>query len=619
MDGSSSDGPSPAASPKRMLAIAIGVGDAENLQFVAGAQNGARGFHEWAVASGYESRLVTDEAAPVTFPRLKAELEAMLSPGPLPIHRMLIYFAGHGFIREAEEGLWLLSNWHSELRAVAVEVLRRRLYMYGIRQIGIFADACRSLPPGMDVLDITADPVLGRGPMAPNGTPALDKFIAAQDGTATFAVPGASPEDDRCLFTGILLEGLWGTQPSAFSKILPKKITSGSLGEYLESEVRAIAKRYCRSIVPTVVPAFPEGDNYYFGNGPTLSAPEFPPWPPAESVGVLSQGVSRADSPDFTSPPPPDGVLRDSSTSTFIGSGSVFMRFQSVAEGLSRLAAPTHFETDAGFAIDGRAVRAIWTPAGTFAEVQGKPHWWRLGDRTAFTLGRPAPALIELADDNFVATTALPGFIGSILCDFRGASAIVYRETWGDPSDPVVGNVAIEALRRMEQGGLRASIVLDSAINLRQRKHVDPVLGAVSAYLYDSIGDIDSIRRIAWAYHDHGQAIPYDVALLAQLEAHRDNNGIFCVDIPEVPGREPRTAEEAKFAWTYQGTPAVTGVVAGFWPLLRQGWGFVDDSALQVPGLIRIREYLVKARFSTVNHEGAQILAGMLALERHAR
>ena len=222
------------AENRREVAIAIGVADAKPLPYLGGAVNGARAFHEWASCLGYDSRLVTDEAKPVTILRLRSELEAALTPVGDPIHRFLIYFGGHGLIREAEEGLWLLSDWNDELKAVAVEVLKRRLYMHNIEQIAIFSDSCRSLPTSMTAADLTPDPVLGRGPMREQKQPYIDKFIAAQDGDAAFMVPGVSPEQDRCLFSGLLMEGLWGSRREAFSKLSTDIVTSRSLGAYLD-------------------------------------------------------------------------------------------------------------------------------------------------------------------------------------------------------------------------------------------------------------------------------------------------------------------------------------------------------------------------------------------------
>src|SRR5258706_12907993 len=138
----------------KALALAIGVSAAPPLPYLAGAVNGARDFHRWADAMGYKSRLLTDEAGPVTTLRLQQELEALLQGAPFD--RLLIYYAGHGLIRELVDGLCLLSDWYAGLRAVAVEVLKRRLYQYGIKQIGIFCDAFRSFPRDVQGGDLTA-------------------------------------------------------------------------------------------------------------------------------------------------------------------------------------------------------------------------------------------------------------------------------------------------------------------------------------------------------------------------------------------------------------------------------------------------------------------------------
>ncbi len=218
-------------SETRNVAVAIGIANADKLRYLGAAVNGAKAFYAWARELGYEAKLLTDEDAPVSMQLLRETLEQLLksSGAAKPIHRCILYFAGHGLIREADEGLWLLSDWYSQLRAVAIEVLRRRLYLYNIAQIAIFSDACRSLPADMQASDLVADGVLGRGPYPASSLVAIDKFIAAQDGNLTYSIPGQNPEDDRCIFTGVLLEGLWGLAPAAFSKLLNKKVTSSSL------------------------------------------------------------------------------------------------------------------------------------------------------------------------------------------------------------------------------------------------------------------------------------------------------------------------------------------------------------------------------------------------------
>jgi len=91
--------------------------------------------------------------------------------------------------------------------------------------------------------------------------PEIDKFISAQDGSASYMLPGDTPEDDRCIFSGVLVEGLWGTKSAAFSKREPNKITSQSLAKYLRTEVPKVADRYQFTLNPSALPTFSDGDD----------------------------------------------------------------------------------------------------------------------------------------------------------------------------------------------------------------------------------------------------------------------------------------------------------------------------------------------------------------------
>ena len=264
----------------RRIALAIGISKAPPLDYLRGAVNGAREFAEWATRNSYETELLTDQTTPVTIESLYNKLNALLAThSEDPIARMAIYFAGHGLIRGAEDGLWLLSDWYDKLRAVAFEALKRRLCRYyGISQVAIISDACRSLPTNVDTMELTGDAVLGRGPEKEAQQPRVDKFIATQDAAKTFMVPGLTEKDDRCLFSGVLMEGLWGA-PSAISTDTPGTVTSSSLADFLELEVPRRALTYRRKLSPTVQPNFRRGDDIYFGDAQPLPvAPIFTPW-----------------------------------------------------------------------------------------------------------------------------------------------------------------------------------------------------------------------------------------------------------------------------------------------------------------------------------------------------
>ena len=114
---------------------------------------------------------------------------------------------------------------------------------------------------------------------------------------------------------------------------------------------------------------------------------------------------------------------------------------------------------------------------------------------------------------------------------------------------------------------------------MRYVKHADPMYGIVAAYLYNAIGDVSNIRRMCYYYEKHEQDVPFDIAMLAQLELLKARpNGGFYVKVPEVAelpaAQRHRNAPE--FVWCK--TPAATVDVAGVTPLLRTGWQHIQTS-----------------------------------------
>ena len=596
--------------PKRMVALAIGIADAEPLPYLAGAINGARAFHDWAKASGYEAHLLLDEDDPVTIDLLKTKIYDIIGFKPKarsitkpPIHRFVLYFAGHGLIAEIEQGLWLLSDWRDEGRAVAVEALKRQLAKFGIKQVSIFADACRKLPPTMDTADLGRDKVLGEGPHEPIPFPDIDKFIATHDGTATIMIPGASSREDRCLFSGVLMEGLWGTKPNAFSDQRKGHVTSTSLGTYLKEQVPEVAKRYGRIVHPEWTSNFPDRDNSYYGEPPAPKAPALPDWPRPDSIkSIAGRGAnSKLRSLDLAKKK----------------SGRLLV------DRMRKQKRPESFETRSGFAVDDATIAAVWVGTANFTAPGKKSNWWHVGQKSGYTLARPVPALIEFTNGNFAAVTSLPGFVASLTYRDDGVSALVYRLVHSGLN---FATRTEEALGEIESGQLMIGAKADLAVELRKKKHTDPVLGIISGYLYDSIGDIESIRRLAYYYATFsykGQPIPYDIAMLGQLKGKWRKDGQLSARVPPVKESKPRTRVEQPLKWTYEKTKAATGVVGGVWPWLRQGWAYLDEpsdteqgSPIVREGLARLKRHLTKGRFTTMDKKGGRKLAELFDLHR---
>lgn len=603
------------AKAKRRVAIIIAVSDARPLAFLQGALNGARDFAAWANSMGYETFPVTDaDGTSVDIPRLRQAFDAALTPRPdddpstgPPIDRLILYFAGHGLIREAEEGLWLLSDWRRELRAVAVEQLRRRLYAYGVKQIAIFADACRELPANISIGDLATDPVLGAGPYPVLRAPHIDKYVAAQDGADAYMVPADDDEQTRCLFSAVLLEGLWGA-PAAMSQLAKGKVTSGSLGAFLEATVPEVASRYALTLAPSVARGFPDLEDIYFDSASGVTAPTFPPWPPAPGGGdrglepgersVVGGPTARGFAPAEPARPPSDALLPPA-----------------LVARLRREPAPG--SSTASLLVDGVVICRLWTRSGPPPAHDDGNDAWRIAFEASNGDPRAAPLLLECADGQFSGVVAIPGLVSTVLQDDRGAVATAYRHLMTE-SEFAPGYTE-QVIAEMEAGTLRADSAIDHAVRLRAEKHSNPVLGVVSAYLYDAIGDVESIRRLAYYYIANGQPIPYDVALLAMAPAYWRDDQLW-VEIPEIPRTAPRTELERKYGWAYGKTPGGRGLVGGLWPWMRQGWGFLDDPmdverSLIRPGLADLGRHLQRSRFTTLDRQGGEALAALFGFQ----
>jgi hypothetical protein len=442
--------------------------------------------------------------------------------------------------------------------------------------------------------------------------PSIDKFIAAQDGNATFVIPGLTPTEDRGIFSGLLIEGLWGTRVEAFSINDPNKITSRSLGEFLKSEVPKLAQRYDRTLDPSVSPTFPQGDDVYFVKGGNQVSPQFPRWPSPQEI--LTSGVQLFDLDRGTvnQTYPTEGATvyrsRPETSARRDNSAEIASEYN-----LNRTILD-HYGRQPGIAVGGGFTKAFWAPRNALATAQVERRY----TRTIWInpgLIESTPLLIEFDDGLFAAATILPGFFATALRVGRGISALTYYALNERPATQMLSETAI---LEMEHGPLAANAVFDYAVELRQEKHVDPVLGIVSAYLYDSIGDIESIRSMASYFVLKGQPIPYDLALLAQLRGAL-RNGKLVAHVPKVKERKSRTESEERNPWSYSETPEVDGKVSGFWPWMRQGWAFLDDpsddgSTMVLKSVSKLIPFVRAGRFTALSPQGGAQLIEVLEL-----
>ena len=286
---------------------------------------------------------------------------------------------------------------------------------------------------------------------------------------------------------------------------------------------------------------------------------------------------------------------------------------------------PTHFETYTGMGVNGAVFtgRPIIPPrmSAKRSDPGRHPDWWCFFDRAEGQLPQLSSSLLlPLDGGGWVGAAVYPGRIVSFSVNQGHSVGVMYRPPAPyDRPYELAEELAQDLINKMLAGNLTDEYRLDAATKARGGKHVDQMLGVIAAYLYEAVGDRDSIRRIAWFYAIAGQPIPFDVAMLADLRAVRAADGITRADIPAVASlRNLRVAEEVRHPNYFRSTPAIEGVeVAGGFPWLRQGWELLDGCTLPIePALIPIGKGVASAPFTTLNSEAGEALAELILAER---
>lgn len=670
---------------ERHACLAIGISNAGGgLDYLGGAVTGAVGMHEWAQAMGYESVLLVDELPDGTTNRVDIESikQALLKllPRGSATDRFILYFAGHGLLNAADNGLWLQSGWQEDKRAVAAEVLRRRLREFGVKQITLIADACRKLPPDMDYADLTQDGVLGSGFDRPRSDPAIDRFTATQDGLAAFMIPGSKAgEPDRCVFSGVLLEGLWGQSEEAFSRRAPGKVISQSLAEYLRKRVPEVAEVYGVGMNPQTATGFPEASDIYFDRSAAPPAPPMVPWPqPPKNdklesalkeatltgggdaalieVGLKALGDGKRSGSDWLM----DAFRTDAFPATLanvrkqrwrdlkhgrakdaaqlgptrehpipwlverererLAETAIEARARTVEENtLNLIQSVTAAPGRDGLVVGGGHVVRLWAAADAYlervSEFEWRPFFWH-------SMNRACQVILEFTDETYGACVVMPRLLTRVAKDETGIAAIVMQPAynWGELDSSVAA--AEVAIARLASRQLEVNEAVAMATKLRMQKHANPVLGVISAYLYDAIGDQESIRRMAYFYLMHDQAIPYDVAFLADLWSQPADDGSTdrVAIVPKLNEREPRRGEE-NLSWTTCETHEVQGRIAGHIPWMRRGWPFISGTLSDPESLLTrilgegLDREVASSTFTTLSARGGAELIRMLNLK----
>jgi hypothetical protein len=460
----------------RKACLAIGISDAPPLDYLPGAVNGAKAIADWASKAGYETELLVDTDQPVSIGDVQGALNKLLPKGA-KTDRLIIYFAGHGFAQGVYEDLWLLSEWHQKQVGIGIGKLLARLRRYGIGQLAVVADACRSLTSSEDAVELDPLGVLDLGPYDPKQI-SIDNLRASSKYKAAYMIPGPTADDDRCIFSGVLEEALWGIHADAIENPdgNPRCITSQSLVKCLSDKVPAKAQEYDVELTPELVPGFLRPDDVYVVM-PIEDAPTAKAWPPpgaTASLGPGSQsrnqgrrGWSTRDAKSIELPkdlgldtfgpeafpeagegeyggggfgrmgratiggdwreefeeepssePPRQSVKELAEEERILIDADATRRSAKAKRILDSYAeeqAPTHFETGAGVSVTGAKITQVTVgPKGVVSYEPGPFGGWRIQSPNLGYLAEPLPLLVELEDGSWTGAAVMPEFITRI-------------------------------------------------------------------------------------------------------------------------------------------------------------------------------------------------------------
>lgn len=653
----------------RKVCLAIGVADAQQLAYLPGARNGAKAFGAWADKFGYQTEVLTDELDPVTVDGFKQRLEALLANAvSQETERAIIYFAGHGLTRDAADDLWLLSTWFGNQEAINVSGLVRKLDRYNIKQLVVVSDACRTLPTGAQDADLT-EHKFPRGPVVEQ-TPQADHWRASSQYRAAFMVKGQTSEQDRCIFSGVLTDALWGHYPAAFEQTGDmRRITNFALAKCLQNEVPAVARRYKVKgqpieLTPDLRPGLWPPDNVYV-DAPPQTPPPVTPWPAGGAVaqgdadssgdprpvggtwstrapylGTADAELARDETSVATTRGGPRGtnrrgrhsidrsLLETSRTLSSRFARNIFMWDITLAENPLPAMSVQHSH----FSVFDSNSTAVWEQSqepvafstrGRYigqTDIERMPQGNLYRGRASFPT-KSVPLLIRVSAEHYVGAAVYQNRNTNFYITDRGAQGLMMGSrdegfsafVESDLAQSLAESEVAQAIVKLQFGSLSPDDAHQLAQGLRYQKHSNPVAGVIAAYLYNRIGDIDNIRRIALYYIQAGEPVPFDVALLARVSSERDSKGEIFITVPSVEAREGFGRDDAAF--TRNAMEGGRGVVAGAFPWLRQGWILLDDEgegALYPPGLSHLAQYLLPAPFTTLRGDGGRMLAHWL-------
>ena len=581
----------------------------------------------WARQQGYATKVITDDIQPVKPARLRSELGGLLSGDP-QLHRIVIYFVGHGFLDPPDQ-IWILSDGPSvNTGRLSRNTLRASVATHRPKQISVISDACLHA----HTFASGAIPVINDRPGPPRRV-FVDNFYSTLPNKPAFFFQGEGDADAFCLFTSVLLDFLNGRDRRAFqlSNGISNAVTTQTLYLNLPDAVQDRGAFLGVDQEPRIEPGFPQGDDVYsrfprhvrlhsppsvprtMGDG-TITTPEPKPDSPAAPARLHTLSLAQRVAADNFALPP---LLASQHLERLRGEARDY------EEELVALVHHSGPNASGGFIVN-EGPTGFFT--GPISDPKSDGRWCPilrsdLDEAVPYVGRRPRPFLTLAwhtgADPSNHLFTMLPVFDQLMATvhlrnspDIHHTGCIQLSWTPGYTSHSYTEKTqtAWQALNALATGRLHSNDAIPIADSLRDEKHANPMIGIVCAYLYDLVGDTDSISRLCHFYVMHGQGIPFDIALLSGGEIIQTDHGW---DVRYGPSAEDKRRPKQDIpSYLWESTPGGRGGVAGAAPLFRSGWyRLATQKHDLLADFSKLSGNLTKAPIATIAGHHAQVQA----------
>lgn len=567
----------------KKCAVIIGINKAGNLPILNAAVSGAIDFSKWAISQGFEVTLLTDDASQVTTSEIKKVIKKYVSEKTFS--QLIIFFAGHGILKGANDEYWLLSDAHNDPdEAVNVSASRYFAFNAGIPHVTFISDACRSATNNVRMSQITGSVIF------PNGVPAqqnpdIDMFFATKPGDQAWEIKDEQDalSNYKGIFTSCIVDGLVGNVDDIISQLNINGenlavVLPYDLKKHLEKKVPAVAeeikitlRQYPMIEVTSHSPTHLSVIGDWNKIGPTLVKKAGGPKPLGDET---YKSFNYFDDTDFDI----KKVLNSK------GDKEIEEDISLEIEKLVSAKGRESFETQTGFSIIGTHDFEIILDRGRceMLSEDGYKHMRLFPNQETKTL------LFITKDGMGTPIAVLPGFIGNVLVDNDRVVNVNYIPSRNNNryNDYIIRSSEI-SLRRAasalaaRHGSFRISgnkySIMGVASYLRNDKALDPTLGLYAAYAYAQAGKDRDIKSVFEYMKDEPEPVLYDVKVLATINK------------PSAADLDTRHAP--------------------FCPMLTQGWSYMAiNKSLFTPELKNLNSHLIPGLWTTFSQEGVGIV-----------